>query len=330
LGIKKDSVMSTKILIAGGSGFLGAHIARHLADRGDQVLIYDLVPPSRERAWLIKGAKRRVQFEKGSLEDLSSLFLVMRSYRIEKVLQCAAILDVSYLNQNPLAALRTNVMGTINVLEVARLLQVERVVFASSNGVLTVKQYEPVDENHPVLLPEGPARGFYGASKVSCEAFGLCYWKFHGLNFISLRPSSFYGLGMQIPLSINQIVEGAVKGESVKVSGVGPRDYVYINDVVSAFVKALDVEKEGVKDRIFMIGTGRDLVTPAEAARIVKEMLPLSKVEIEGSPPDRDEFKHRGVISIERARRQLGYEPQYSFRAGIEDYIKAYKEFLNS
>lgn len=322
--------MSFKIMVVGGSGFLGAHIVRNLADRGDQVLIYDLVPPSGERAWLIKGVKGKVEFERRSVEDLSSLFLVMRDYRIEKVVHCAAILDVSYLNQNPLTALRINVIGTINVLEAARLLQVERVVFASSNGVLTVKQYEPIDENHPVLLPEGPARGFYGASKVSCEAFGLCYWKYHGLNFIALRPSSFYGVGMQIPLYINPIIEGAVKGESVKLSGGGPRDYVYINDVVSAFVKALDVEKEGIKGRIFMIGTGRDLVTPAEAARIVKEILPRSEIEVEESPPDRDEFKHRGVISIERARRQLGYEPRYSFRAGIEDYIKMYREFLKS
>lgn len=72
----------------------------------------------------------------------------------------------------------------MNVLEMVRLLQLERIVFASTNSVLTLKQYEPVYENHPVLLPEGLAGGFYGASKLSCEPFAMCYWIDHGVNFI--------------------------------------------------------------------------------------------------------------------------------------------------
>jgi len=324
--------MSTKIMVTGGSGFLGAHIINYLAGRGDEVLIYDLVPPSGERAWLIDGVKGRVEFERRSIEDLSSLISVIKDYRIEKVVHGASIVDIPYLKQNPLTALRINVNGTINVLEAARLVPVERVVYASTNGVLTVKQYEPIDENHPILLPEGPASGFYGASKVACEAFGMCYWVYHGINFIALRPSSFYGFGMQIPLYLKPIIEGAVKGVPVRLSKGKdtPRDYVYVKDVASAFVKALDIERERIQDRIFMIGTGKNLATPAEAARIVKEILPESKIELDDSPPDRNEFKHRGVINIERARKQLGYEPQYSFRAGIEDYIKTYQEFLKS
>lgn len=324
--------MSTKVMITGGSGFLGAYLVRHLADRGDHVLIYDLVRPDAERAWLIEEAKGRVEFERRSIEDLSSLLSVIQDYRIEKVVHCASIADSAYLNQNPLTALRVNVAGTINLLEAVRLAQIERVVYASSNGVLTVRQYEPIDENHPVLLPEGPASGFYGASKVACEAFGMCYWVYHGVNFIALRPSSFYGFGMQIPLYIKPIIEGAVRGVPVKVSKGRdtPRDYVYVKDVLSAFVKALDIEREQIQDRIFMIGTGRDLTTPGEAVKIVKEILPQSEIELEAFPPDRNEFKHRGVINIERARRQLGYEVKYDLRAGIADYIKMYGEFLKS
>lgn len=109
-----------------------------------------------------------------------------------------------------------------------------------------------------------------------------------------------------------------------------PRDYVYIKDVVSTFVKALDIENENIEDRIFMIGTGGKLVTLAEAAKIVRDILLYSKIEMEDAQPDRGEFKHRGVISIERARGQLRYEPQYDFRAVIDDYIRKYREFLES
>jgi nucleoside-diphosphate-sugar epimerase len=326
--------MSSRVMVTGGGGFLGAYITYYLGTRGDEVLIYDMAPPSGERAWLIDKVKDKVKFERRSIEDLSSLLLVMREYKIEKVIHCAAIADPVYLRQNPFIALRINVLGTINVLEAARFLGLERVVFASSNGVLTVKQYEPVDENHSVLLPEGPASGFYGSSKVACEAFGLSYWMYHGVNFIALRPSAFFGFGMHLPAYdyIRPIIEESVKGRPMKLleGKDTPRDYVYVKDMASAFIKALDVEKECLKDRIFMIGTGRNLVTPGDAAKIVKEILPQSQIEMAESTPDRNEFKHRGVISIERARKQLGYEPQFDFRSGIEDYIKMYKEFLKS
>ena len=324
--------MSKKIMVTGGSGLLGTYIAHYLAMRGDEVVIYDLVPPSGERAWLLQKVKERLQFERRSIEDLSSLLWVIKDHGIEKVIHCAAIADPDYLRQNPFMALRINLIGTMNVLETARLLQLERVICASSNGVLTKKQYEPLDEEHPVLFPEGPAGGFYGASKVACEAFGLSYWVYHGVNFIALRPCSLYGCGMQIPLYIKPIIEEAVKGKPYKLlAGKNtPRDYVYVKDMASAFVKALDLEKERIKDRIFAIGTGKSLVTPGDAARIVQEILPHSKIEMVDSPPDMNEIKHRGVINIERARKQLGYEPQYDFRAGIEDYIKMYREFLNS
>jgi nucleoside-diphosphate-sugar epimerase len=324
--------MATRVMITGGSGFLGVHLAKYLCDRGDEVLIYDVAEPSGERAWLIQEYKGTIEFEKRSIEDLSSIVSTVRDYRIEKVIHGASIVDIPHLKQNPLTALRINVAGTINVLEAARLENIERVVYASSNGVLSVKQYEPIDENHPILLPEGPASGFYGASKVACEAFGMCYWVYNGVNFIALRPSSFYGFGMQIPLYIKPIIENSVKALPFRLSAGKdtPRDYVYIKDVVSAFIKALDIDEKGIRDRIFMIGTGGDLRTPAEAAEIVKEILPGSKIEMDDTPPDLNEFKHRGVISIEKAREQLGYEPAYDFRKGITDYISMYKDFLES
>ena len=81
--------MSNKIMVTGGSGFLGAHLVAHLAKRGDQMLIYEILPPSGERAWLIEGAEGEVKFERRSIEDLSSLLSVIRDYRIEKVVHCA-------------------------------------------------------------------------------------------------------------------------------------------------------------------------------------------------------------------------------------------------
>lgn len=318
-------------MVTGGSGFLGAHIASRLAKRGDQVVIYDLVPPSGEMKWLF-GRAGKLIFEKGSTEDLSSILSAIKENKVEKVIHCAAIADNLFLRRHPLTALRVNVLGTLNVLEAVRFLRLERIVFASTNAAITAKQYEPVDEDHPVLLPEGPAGGFYGASKVSCEAFGLCYWVDHGVNFISLRPSGFYGLGMQIPHYIKPIIESSVRGEPVRLTkgNSTPRDYVYIHDVVSAFVKALDVDTGNLKDRIFMIGTGKPLSTPEDVAKIVRDLLPQSSIELEHSTPDWNESKHRAVINIERARRQLGYEPQYDLPSGIQDYIAMYKEYLNS
>lgn len=325
--------MKTSVLITGGSGFLGCYVMDVLIERGDRVVNYDLRPPGAEYEWLLGEKTKEVLFERGSIEDLSELILVMKKHKIEKIIHAAAIVDPPSLLYHPMLAYRINIGGTMNVLESARILNISKVVYMSSNGVFTSKRYEPIDEEHPVLLPnEGPGNGPYSISKISSEAFGMSYGDTYGIHFIALRPSAIYGFGMQYPMYIKPMVENSIKKLPTRFETGRdfPRDYTYVKDVATAVFKALDVHQGALKDRIFLIGTGSKLVTPGEITKIVREFIPEADIEVGPGLTEwnKREIKYRGLININRAREQLGYEPTYDIRKGIRDYIDLYEKYL--
>ena len=179
----------------------------------------------------------------------------------------------------------------------------------------------------------GPGTGAYGAAKVSGEVFGFAYQQAYGLDFRVVRPSAVYGFGMQWHSAnyMKQFVEPAVRGEAVKVASGGrlPRDYTHVIDVAELTVRVIGCGDD--TDRVYYAATGGPLVTAAQAARLVAELIPGSSIEIADmmTPDDEVEASFRGVISIENARIQLGWTPRYaSLREGIGEYISAYREFL--
>jgi nucleoside-diphosphate-sugar epimerase len=327
--------MGSRILLTGGSGFIGGYVMKVLVERGDTVVNYDIKPPGPECQWFLGEKLREVTFERGNLEDLSEIILVMQKHRIEKIIHAGAIVDPRILLDHPMLAYRVNIGGSLNVLESARILNISKVVYMSSNGVFTSKRYEPIDEEHPVLLPnEGPGNGPYSISKISSEAFGMNYGDTYGLDFIALRPSAVYGFGMQYPMYIKPMVENSLKKMPTRFETGRdfPRDYTYVKDVASAVIKALDAPKGTLKDRIFLIGTGSKLVTPGEIAKIVQEFIPDADIKVGPGLTEwnKREIKYRGLINISRAREQLGYEPKYNILKGTKEYIDLYRKYMES
>ncbi|GAC1345711.1 MAG: hypothetical protein NVSMB27_08220 [Ktedonobacteraceae bacterium] len=185
--------MST-IMITGGSGFLGTYVAAMLAERGDRVVVFDAAGPAPELAALTARFERRVAYIRGQILDLSSLLRSVQQHKVERIFHAAALYDPPYSLQEPALTFQVNVNGTINVLEAARFLGVQRVVQSSSIAVYAPRQYEPIDELHPVLLPSaGNPLGPYGASKAAAEIAGLTYYSSNGVDFIALRNSAIYG-----------------------------------------------------------------------------------------------------------------------------------------
>ena len=225
-----------------------------------------------------------------------------------------------------------NFGGLLHVLEAARLFDVGRVVNFSSIGVLPAVQYEPIDAAHPIILPrEGPGSGFYGAAKAAGEAFAFAYQQGFGLDVRTIRPSAVYGFGMQWPLYVKPMVEGAIRGEPVRfdTGGPFPRDYTHVADVASLTAAVLRAPDDA--DRVFFAATGQPLVTAAEVAGIVRELVPGADIEIADAlgPNDHLELRYRGQISIANARQQLGWEPAHAaVRDGVREYIERYRRFL--
>jgi nucleoside-diphosphate-sugar epimerase len=171
----------------------------------------------------------------------------------------------------------------------------------------------------------------YGASKIAGEAFCFAYNQAFGTDFRTIRPSAVYGFGMQWPIFVKPMVEGAVRGETVTFESGGPfpRDYTHAADLASLAVAALNAPDDA--DRIFYGCTGEPLVTAGDVARIVMELVPGSRIEIPDtlSEADQMELPYRGRMSIEANRTQLGWEPRFrDIRDGLVDYVQRYRAFL--
>jgi nucleoside-diphosphate-sugar epimerase len=258
----------------------------------------------------------------------------VKAHQPHAIVHTAAIGDPAAVHRRPHLALRVNVEGTVHVLEACRLFDVERVVVFSSIGVLPGIRYQPVDAAHPVILPdEGPGSGFYGASKTACEAFCFGHRQAFGTDFVVLRPSAVYGFGMRHPIFVKPMVENAVRGLKTRFANGRefPRDYTHVRDVAQLTVRAVDAPADAVRDRVFYAATGRPLRTAGELADIVRRAVPGADIEIGPglSEADQLEIRYRGVLSIDSARRQLGYEPRYAaLEDGVAEYVESYRRFL--
>jgi len=320
------------VLVTGGTGFIGSYVVKSLLESGPRVIALDVRGYTPQGRFVLDGRADEVVVEEGSVDDWVRVLHVVKEHRPADVVHLATITNPVYLFTNPMPGVRVNFLGTIHILEAARLFEMRRIVYFSSIGVLPAKQYEPIDAAHPIFLPrEAVPTGVYGASKIAGEAFCFAYNQAFGTDFRTIRPSAVYGFGMQWPIFVKPMVEGAVRGEVVTFESGGPfpRDYTHASDVASLAVALLDAPDD--TDRVFYGATGQPLVTAAEVARIVMELVPGSRIEIPDvlSEADQMELPYRGQLSIENARRHLGWEPRFTdIRDGLADYIERYRVFL--
>src|SRR6266849_3164388 len=247
------------IMITGGSGFLGTYVIRELAGRGDHVINFDAVGPAPVLAKRTAPFEKQIVFVRGQVLDLAGLLRAVQHYKVERIFHAAALYDPPYSLDDPAITFQVNVNGTINVLEVARFLGLQRVVQSSSIAVYAPRQYEPIDELHPILLPSaGNPLGFYGASKAAAEIAGLSYYSTNGVDFIALRNSAIYGYGMRYPMYIKPMVENSVRALPTRFAtgGAMRRAYTHVKDIAQAVIKALDAPPAALTQRVFNIGSG--------------------------------------------------------------------------
>ncbi|HET8854015.1 MAG TPA: NAD(P)-dependent oxidoreductase [Ktedonobacteraceae bacterium] len=317
------------IMITGGSGFLGTYVTRSLAERGDRVVIFDAVGPAPVLAALTAPFEQQIIFVRGQILDLAGLLRAVQQHKVERIFHAAALYDPPYSLDEPAITFQVNVTGTINVLEAARLLGVQRVVQSSSIAVYAPRQYEPINEQHPISLPSaGNPLGPYGASKAAAEIVGLTYYTTNDIDFVALRNSAIYGHGMRYPMYIKPMVENSVRGLPTRFATGGDmrRDYTHVKDITQAVIKALDVPASALTQRIFNIGAG-SMHSAAQVAEMVRIVLPNADIEIGTGLSDleQNDMRARGMLDLSASRQQLRYEPQYTLEAGIRDYVAMFR-----
>jgi UDP-glucose 4-epimerase len=332
---ERRPVAERTTLVTGGAGFIGGNLVRALLETGRRVVVLDVRGFTPEARFTVGSDADAVPVEIASIGDQARVLDVFRVHRPNELVHAGMILDPAYLATNRTTAFQVNVGGVVNLVEAMIAFGVARMVNFSSIGVLPRVMYQPVDGNHPILLADaGPGTDFYGSTKAAAEVMLFAYRQALGLDFRTIRPSAVYGLGMnQYVGPIKAMVENAVRGEPAhfEFGGAHPRAYTHARDIAGLVVAMLDAPDDA--DRIFYGSTGGELVTTTEVAQIVRELVPGADVEIgeELSEAEKPVVALRAPLSIENARTQLGWEPQYSsIRDGIAQYVDHYRAFVEA
>jgi len=300
--LKRTDLKGKSILVTGASGFIGSHLSVELKKQGaDVLLLTDQDGKNIElRDW------RKLKDYVGKLG------------RVDLVYHLAAQLFVPYSFENPRDVYEVNVLGTLNVLELCRLYNIQKIVFPSSY-VYGHPQYLPIDEGHPIN-PNNP----YARSKVIGEALCKAYHEDYNLNCTILRSFNIYGEGQGDRFLIPSIIKQLESGR-IEIKDPEPRrDYLYISDAIEAFVKA--GEYSNAEFDVFNIGSG----TSYSVAEVVSKVLESWGREAE--------VDYRGrrrvgeivdvVANIQKAREKLRWKPYVSLEQGLSKYVEWHRDQL--
>ena len=313
------------VLVTGGMGLIGSWVTRKLIQQGRRVVTYQ----RHMDATLLNDIIDKVNYVEGDVLDLPNLIRTIRHYGVERVIHMATVFG-NPLETNPFLGYRINVDGALNVFEASRLMDVKRVVFTSSKAVYDLVRGEyahptskPIDEDYP----KAPLT-VYGATKLFAENMGLVYNRIYGLDVIALRFASTYGprkAAQPGPASIRgRIIESAMLGKPLKIPGGEDQldDVVYNKDLADGIVLACFAEN--LEHRVFHLGTGNG-ETIQHLIEILEKIFGKVTIEIDPELEKISWWLNSCIYNIDRARRELGYSPQYNLEKGVRDYIETMK-----
>jgi UDP-glucose 4-epimerase len=306
-----------RALVTGGTGFIGSNLVDALLERGDEVVVLDdLSTGSREN--LAPALTAGAELVEGDVRDAAVVRSAFARAEPDAVFHLAAQIDVRRSIAEPHFDLDVNVGGTIELLEAAREAEAGRFVLASTGGAI-------YGEGEALELPLGEAaeaapEAPYGQSKLAAEGYVGLGSRLYDLSAVSLRLANVYG-PRQDPLGeagVAAIFAGALlDGRTPIVFGDGlqTRDYIYVGDVVDAFLAAADGDAVGV----FNIGTGVE-TTVHELGRAIAAACGL-EFEPEQAPPRLGEVR-RIAIDPSRAARELGFQPRTGLADGLDRTVE--------
>lgn len=304
-----------RVLITGGAGFLGSVLANRLVELGHHVRVLDDLSagdPSH--------LDERVLATRGDVRDIPRLWSLLRD--VDCVYHLAARVSVSESVLYPVEYNAVNVGGTVSLMTAARDAQVKRVVLASSGTVYGEQAQQPIPES-AIPHPDNP----YAVSKLASEHYVLAIGARYNIETVILRIFNAYGPHQAVPPShppvIPQFVKQALSGGSIVIFGSGEqtRDFVHVDDVVSALIAA--GEARDLNGAIINIGSGQETsintLVAAVAQATGKDIRPLHSTAQSGGVS-------RSVADITLAREKLGFTPQVSLEEGLVRMVEHYRK----
>lgn len=310
-----------RILLTGGAGFIGAYISRLLLAMGHEVIIYDAfiqyMSPfdskyQRHLENRFKDIRQDITFLRGDTRDMNEVRKIITTYKPDRIMHLAALPIADIAFANPEEAISSILTGTVNVLTaVAELGGLERFVYFSSSMVYGDFEYRPADEEHP----KHP-KDVYGGAKLAGETLTETYGRRYGIPYTVIRPSAVYG-PTDTNRRVSQIfVENAHAGKPLVLHGEVALDFTYIKDIARGSLLAAFSENAVNETFNLTRGEGKTL---REYAEVLQKHYPELEIHVSNASTYRPK---RGALDISKARKLLGYDPEYSIEQGISEYVQ--------
>ena len=321
--------MSKTVLVTGVAGFIGSHVAQALLARGDTVVGLDnlndyySLPPKRANLVEVQSPApntRVLSFVEGDIRASSLIGELFARHSFDAVVHLAAMAGVRDSAENPQLYYDVNVIGTINVLDLARRYQTGNVVLASTSSVYGNSDKIPFEETDACDHPLAP----YSASKRAVEMLGFTYHNLYGQNVTALRFFTVYGPRGRPDMMAYRLLDSIFLNKQVPLynSGQMYRDWTFVDDIVSGIVTAVD---RSLGYQIINLGRGEPVLL-AEFVQLVEQLVGRKAPLVPAPKPDSD--MACTWANIDKARRLLGYCPQVSVKAGVTYFWEWYRRVV--
>ncbi len=322
-------MQNKKVVVTGAGGFIGSHLVEGLIRSGARVsaiVRYNSSSNIGNLRFLDEEIRNSIHFVFGNIEDPDFMYKALEGHDV--VLHLAALIAIPYSYEAPRSYIRTNVEGTLNVLESARRHAVGRVVHTSTSEVYGTALRVPIDEEHP-LQGQSP----YSASKIAADKLAESYHRSFGIPVVTLRPFNTYGPRQSARAFIPTIISQALVREEVRLGSLTPeRDMTYVDDTVAGFIAA--ASKPGIEGMTINLGTGQTFSVGWFAERILAIMGIKKAIVQEGHRMRPENSEVLKLVSDNGlARKSLNWVPRVSLDEGLQssiDFVSANKSLYRA
>ena len=316
-----------KVLVTGADGFIGSHLTELLVKQGYDVRAFVLYNSFNTWGWLDHcdpAVKNKFEVFAGDIRDPHGVKTAMKG--CDAVLHLAALIAIPYSYHSPDTYVDTNVKGTLNIVQAARELGVQKVVHTSTSEVYGTARFVPITEEHP-LQGQSP----YSASKIGADQMALSFYSAFNTPVAVLRPFNTYGPRQSaravIPTIISQIASGQT---TIKLGALTPtRDFSFVEDTARGFIKAM--ETDATHGTVTNIGSGFE-ISVHDTAKLIASLMGKNihfELDEERVRPEKSEVE-RLFASYEKAKATMGWEPLFGGEEGFKKgLVKTIEWFLD-
>lgn len=303
-----------KVLVTGGEGFIGSHLTDKLVELGADVTVFAKanIMGNQPNLTNLKQVIDKIKIISGNVGEKDAITQIIKSDP-DVIMHLGAIAFVDYSFDHPFEVITANYLGTLNVLQAAMNLDIERVVVTSSSEIYGTAQYAPIDEKHP-LNPTSP----YAASKAAADRTAFAFWNTYNLPIAIIRPFNTYGPRHTYDI-IPKFIKLALKNKDLTIYGDGnqSRDFTFIDDMVRAFV-IMGSDKKALGEAV-NFGSGKDVTINDITQKIIKMSKSSSKVvHVEKRMAE----VQRLICDYSKAKKLFGWEPKVGIDEGIRINIE--------